>query len=630
MSGIVGIVAPDGDTVDRFIVERMLQAQRYRGPDRLGVWLDGSVALGHCQLAVTPEAVSEEQPLANEGRTVWVVLDGRLDNRSELTEALRAMGQTPRTLADADVLLCAYEAWGSDCVEKLLGDFAFAIWDGERRALVCARDVLGSRPLYVHQRDGLTAVASEIAPLFAHPSVRREPNDGFVAECLSGQMVHRTETVWRDINRLEPGHVLTVARGKTSVRRYWQPDPGFEIRYARDEEYGEHLADLVRTALRARLRTSGPLGVMLSGGLDSSSIVGAMHQMGAVNGFGPVPTYSIVGPGEEWDETTFIDAVAAKWPLRSRRFPTFHPPPGHFAAEAIRVQDLAPYPNGEMANTLFQAASDDGVRVLLTGSWSDSWLTGSYQYYADLAGSLRVGDLWRHLNAQPDRLDTFRPRSMFRSMVWPLLPRPVRQAVKWTLGRDGVARWVTKRLAESVDLRGRLGPAAPEISFPTRAKADSYRMAFSGVTLHGSEAHERSAAQFGIDTRHPFGDRRILEFGLAIPEEQRWRGPLTKFVLRTAARDWLPPVTQQRTTYGAASGVLCRTVRDLVASGLWQNPVMARRGWVDMDALTSAFNKMTALYTAGDERYDDLASRLWLVCAVELWACHVLEEKRDV
>ena len=626
MSGIVAIVAPDGETIDRLLIERMLQAQRYRGPDGVGIWADRAVALGHCQLTVTPEAVGETQPGVSASGMVRGVLDGRIDNRAELVEGLRTERHEPSSAADIDVLLAAYEAWGEACIERLLGDFAFAIWDARRRALVCARDVLGGRPLYVHQRGDGTAVASEVAPLLQVPGVRREPNEGFVAECLSGQMVHRRDTVWRDVTRLEPGHVLTVERGRSATRRFWAPNPRFEIRYTRDEEYGEHLGDLVRAAIRPRLRTSGSLGVMLSGGLDSSSIVGAMHQMGAVNGFGPLPTYSIVGPGQEWDETPFIEAVAARWPIRSRRVPFFHTTGAHLAAVAIRVQDLPPYPNGEMANTMFETVRADGVRTLLTGTWADSWLTGSYQYYADLAGGLHLGALWRHLRAQPDRPDAFRPQSMFRSMVWPLVPRPLRRAVKWTLGRTGVSPWVTARLAASVDLPQRLMEPSGGIQFPSRAKTEAHAMAFSGVTQHGSEAHERAVALFGLDTRHPFGDRRIIEFGLAIPEEQLWRGPLTKAVLRAAARDWLPPVILQRTIHATADDVVCRTVRDLVSSGLWQDPVIVRRGWVDPRALTQAFGEMMALYNAGDERYDDLTNRLWRVCAVELWARYVLEE----
>jgi asparagine synthase (glutamine-hydrolysing) len=625
LSGIVGIVAPAGDAIDRRLVERMVAAQRRRGPDRHGVWIDRSVALAHGQLAVTPEGVDEAQPWANEAGTVRVVLDGRFDNRADLVRALDAAGHGPRNGTDAELLLRAYEAWGPACAARLLGDFAFAIWDDVRRALVCARDVLGARPLYVHAGGRVIAVASEIAPLLEHPDVGRAPNDGFVAECLTGKIVHRTDTVWRDVTRLQPAHVLTATDGRVSVQRYWEPDPRLEIRYRRDEEYGEHLAALVRTAVRPRLRSIGPVGVMLSGGVDSSSIVGAMHQMDAVSARG-LPAYSMAAPGEEWDETPFIDAVADRYPVASRRTGSFHADRAHLAAASVSVQDLPPYPNGEMANDLFAAASADGVRVLLTGSWSDWWFTGSYQYYADLARTLQFGALWRHLRAPRDPRDAFRPRSMFRSMIWPLVPLPVRHVVKQSLGRDGVSPWVAPAFARSAGLADRLRPRTPEIAFRTLSMTETYGSAFGGGTIHGVEAHERSVAHFGLDTRHPFGDRRILEFGLALPEEQRWRGALTKFVLRTAARDWLPPAIRERTTCGTASGVVCRTVRDLVASGLWQNSVIARRSWVDPHALTRAFNEMMTRYDA-DGRYHDLANRLWLVCAVELWARHVLEER---
>src|SRR5688572_1332929 len=139
MSGIAAIVAAQGQTIDRLVVARMLHAQRHRGPDGSAIWIDGPVALGYCQLAVTPEAAAETQPATNPSGDVTAVLDGRIDNRRELLDALRVAGAAPRGVADVDILLCAYDTWGDSCVVRLLGDFAFAIWDGRRRALVCAR-----------------------------------------------------------------------------------------------------------------------------------------------------------------------------------------------------------------------------------------------------------------------------------------------------------------------------------------------------------------------------------------------------------------------------------------------------------------------------------------------------------
>lgn len=626
MSGFIAIVAPPGDPVDPALVDRMLERLRHRGPDRTGVWLDGSVALAHCQLAVTKEAAAERQPHANEAGTVRVVLDGRFDNRDGLAPALDAAGFRLRDETDVELLLRSYECWGEGCAARLLGDYAFAIWDARRRALVCARDALGTRPLHVHARGGLIAIASEIAPLLQQPEVSREPNEGFIAELLTGQIVHRTDTVWRDISRLKPAHLLTAEQGRVTIRRYWQVDPQFEIRYRRDDEYAEHLADLLKQAVRARLRSAGPVGVMLSGGLDSSSLVGAIHDMNAVNGSAPLSTFSIVSPNAAWDETPSIDAVAAMWPVSSQRFGPSEEDCAYYASEAARHEYLPPYPNGVMANALFTAAADRGVRVILTGLWSDEWLAGSFLHYSDLLRRAQFGRFWRHYRAQPDRLDVFRPLSMFRSSLWPLVPASTRQAIKYVLGRDGIPPWVNRSLASRVGLADRIRPAAPDVSLSTLAKTDSYGIATNGLSVHGMEAENRSIAQFGLETRHPFGDRRIMEFGLAIPEEQRWRGPWTKFVLRNASRQWVPSLIRDRIATAGAADVLLRAVQQHVESGLWHNSVIARRNWIDLVPLRQAYNEMLTRYRASDDGYERLVFPLWLVCAVEIWARNALKE----
>ena len=626
MSGLVAIVAPEGRPVDPAIVDRMLEAQRQRGPDRSSVWLDRSVALGHCQLILTKEAAAERQPHANESGTVRIVLDGRLDNRDELAEALGAAGRSPRDETDAELLLRSYECWGEGCAARLLGDYAFAIWDARRQALVCVRDVLGTRPLHVHARGGLIAIASEIAPLLRYPGVSREPNEGFIAELLTGQIVHRADTVWRDISRLKPAHLLTAEQGRVTIRRYWQIDPRFEIRYRRDDEYADHLADLIRLAVRARLRGARPVGVMLSGGLDSSSLVGAIHEMNAVSGSAPLSTFSIVSPKATWDETPSIDAVAAMWPVASQRFGPSEADCAYYASEAARHEYLPPYPNGVMANALLAAAADRGVRVILTGLWSDEWLAGSFLHYGDLLRRGQFGRFWRHYRAQPDRPDVFRPLSMFRSSLWPLVPASTRRAIKYVLGRDGVPPWVNPSFASRVGLAERIRPAPPDVSLSTLAKTDSYGTATNGLTVHGMEGADRSVAQFGLDTRHPFGDRRIMEFGLAIPEEQRWRGSWTKFVLRNASRQWVPSLIRDRIATAGAEDVLLRAVQQHVESGLWDNPVIARRNWIDPAPLRQAYNEMLARYRGSDDGYERLVFPLWLVCAVEIWARNALKE----
>lgn len=622
MSGLLAIVDSTGESMDPSLLDRMLDAQQHRGPERRGRWIDAQVALGCVERAVTPEAVDERQPHADESGAVRLVLDGRIDNRDELAGALGAAGRVLRGETDVELLLRAYQEWGGGCAARLLGDFAFAVWDAPRRVLTAARDVMGLRPLYVHAGASLVALASEIAPLLRHPRVGRAPNEGFVGELLAGQIVSCADTVWRDVQRVPPGHVLTARGGRVTLRRYWTPDPGAEIRYARDEDYAEHLNGLIRGAVRARLRSRGPVGVMLSGGLDSSTIVGAVHDAGGARP--RLTTYSNVAPGESWDESRYIDAVAAMWPIDSRRFPATEPAGDCFSAYAATREDLPLYPNGVMAHSMFAAASADGVRVLLTGIGGDEWLTGSPYYYADLLRRGRLGRFWRHLRAQPDRSDVFNPPSMFRAAAWPLVFEPARRAVKRVLGRDGIPPWVDRRFAAAALLADRLRPSPPSVRFPTLAKTETWRQATSGWEVHALETEHRSAAEFGLDTRHPFIDRRIIEFGLAIPEDQCWRGALTKFVLRNAARRWLPPLVRERTTYASAGPVVLRAVERQVRAGLWRRATAVRLGWVSQFALDGAYEDMVARYRAADEGYEALAFPLWLVCAVELWARHAL------
>jgi asparagine synthase (glutamine-hydrolysing) len=625
LSGFIALLAPEGQRIAAEIVDRMLPVLAIRGPDGARTWIDGRVAMSHAELAVAPGACLPPQPHSDEAGHVRVVLDGRFDNRDELAAAFEPAGLPLRDGSDSELLLRAYQLWGEGCAQRLLGDFAFAIWDGRRRALVAARDVLGIRPLYWSTRAGAVAVASEIAPLCRHPFVSREPNDAFLAEVLNGGIVHRTDTVWRDVSRLAAGHLLIAEDGRVRTRRYWAPDPALQVRYRSDEEYAEHLAELMRRAVERRMRDRAAVGVMLSGGVDSSSLVGAIHALQVAGRSNPLPTFSIVAPGEPWDETPYVDAVAAMWPIVSHRRGASEGTPEYYAAEAVKYRDLPPYPNGVMANAIFGAArSEYGVRVLLTGLWSDEWLGPSGMHGADLLRSRHFMQLWRHYRSQPPSRRS--PASMFRSSVWPNVPLRARETVKRMLGRDGVSPWMNRSYAAAVNLADRLQPQPPFVRFPTLAQTTTWNAAVGGSSQHAVEAENRATAAFGLETRHPFADRGILEFGLAIPEAQRWREPNHKPALREAARAWVPDFVRRRTIAAGASSVLLRTVERHVSSGLWQNAVTARRGWVDLPGLRGAFDEMIARYRTGDEGYERLVFPLWMACAAEIFARHVLDE----
>jgi asparagine synthase (glutamine-hydrolysing) len=618
MSGLLAIVDSSERPIEPAVVDRMMRAQGYRG-DRIGSWTDGRGALlAQCDADAVAGSSRLQRPASDDGR-VQIVFDGRLDNRDELVPALTAAGRAPRGTTDAELALRAYQAWGDACASRLAGDFAFVVWDACERTLFAARDILGLRPLYYRSRGPLLLLASEIAALLQHPAISATPNDGFVAECLAGQIRHPCDTVWHGVSRLRPAHVLVARDGGVRVRRYWQPDARAEIRYRDDAEYAEQLSELLCRATRARVPRDQPFGLMLSGGLDSSAVLGALHDLRTAAP-GPIRTYSLVEPGERWDESEYLDAAIARWPVNARRLAPSVPAPQTFAGQAEAFRDVPNYPGAVMAHSLFAAAGADGVRVLLTGIWSDEWFTGSPLYYADLLNRLHLVSLWRHARAQSGDDDAFRPPSLFRAAVWPLVPEPARRAIKRALGRDGVPDWIDRRLAAEVDLPSRLRPPSPEICFATRARTETFALATSAACVHAAEWEHRGAAAWGIDTRHPFADRRIVDLALALPEDLLWRGPRTKVVLRHAARPWLPAAHQRRITSANAGSVVLDAIRRTLDCQPMAALAVARRGWIDAAALERRYRATIARYNAGDSSFAAMTSPLWLVCAVEIWA----------
>ena len=218
----------------------MLDAVAYRGPDGLNSWIDGPVALGHAMLRTTPEAMGESQPLVDEQTGLVLTMDGRVDNRDELTALLERQGLRLAGGTDAEIVLRAYQCWGEEAPAKILGDFAFALWDGRKRQLFCARDVASVQPLFYHCDGRSFICASELHQILADLAVPREPDERVIGMYLTGMLLDPVPTLYRDIRKLEGGCSITVRPGKIDRRRYFDIDPAKRIRYRTDAEYAEH------------------------------------------------------------------------------------------------------------------------------------------------------------------------------------------------------------------------------------------------------------------------------------------------------------------------------------------------------------------------------------------------------
>jgi asparagine synthase (glutamine-hydrolysing) len=387
MSGIFGLFNQDGAPVLRGELTDMASLLERRGPDGTGLWNAGSTSLGHTLLATTPELLFERQPLRDPETGCVITADVRLDNRDEL---IAALGLTDRAdiTGDADLILTAYLAWGEACPERFLGDFAFAIWDPRHRTLFCARDQFGMRPLYYHHTPGRFVVfASEPRAILVLPWTPYRINEGRIADFLVTQLegIDKTSTFFEEVYRLPPAHMLTVTPSRATRRRYWTLEPGPELRLSSNDAYAEAFLDVFREAVRCRLRGAGPVGSMLSGGMDSGSVVAVAREILAEDGRGPLPTFSAMGPDPETCvETRTIHAALTMDGLdphliRYDRLDALMP-----ELEELTWNLDEPFDNHmTLLRAVYLSAHRQGIKVLLDGVAGDTVL-GEGDYIARL------------------------------------------------------------------------------------------------------------------------------------------------------------------------------------------------------------------------------------------------------
>jgi asparagine synthase (glutamine-hydrolysing) len=617
MSGITGILHRHGQPASRADLLRLTDCLSHRGPDGQGHWINGPAGLGHALLRTTPESSHERQPWSNESGRLCLTLDGRVDNREELLAALEANGANFRNEGDAELILRAYECWGEDCTDRIIGDFAFAIWDGRTRRFFCARDHLGIKPFYYFLSDRLFLFGSEPHLILRHPDVRPEPNEGMIGEYLANQVTSQEDTLFRGVLRLPPAHRLIVSPDSVRKARYWDAAPSNELRYRSDAEYAEHFRSVFGEAVRCRLRSSTPVGADLSGGLDSSSVVGMAQSLirrGAVldKGF---ETLSLIFPGMTCDESRYIDAVVERWNLHANKLlPEFMD--ANTITEQIRQHfDFPDYPNQTMANPLAALAREKSIVVVLTGIGGDDWMGTGFPPCADLLRSGRLIALIHELRKDPEGLGLMRN---IKELLAVVLPNRVRRAYTWAFRRDGVPPWIDVDFARRVDLADRLRDPSPTGPFTSYAQRDIFLSIRSGEHTLACELVDRSAARWGLENRHPFNDRRFIGFALSLPQSQRQRDSQIKFILRHAMRDLLPDLVRERSTKAEFSPVFLRAFEALGGRQFFASLVAASQGWVCKETVGRMYAETLGVSASDDAAVPHLWP-LWMIAGIELW-----------
>lgn len=562
MSGIFGLLNTDGAPIAERDLARMAAPLERRGPEGTGIWYDGVAGLGHTLLATTPEAVHERLPLRHPASGCVITADARLDNRPEL---LSALGLHDRTadIGDAEVILRAYLAWGEACLERLLGDFVFAIWNPRVHTLFCARDHFGLRPIYYHHTPGrFFACASEPRAILNLPQTPYRINEGRIADFLVNELegIDKTSTFFEEVYRLPPAHTLTVTPEGITKLCYWTLEPGPELRLRSDEDYAEAFLEVFTEAVRCRLRSAGPVGSMLSGGMDSGSVVAVARGLLAEQGRGPLLTFSAVGP----DPDTCVETRAIHAAMTMDGLAPHTICFSDLDALMPELEELTwdldePFDNHmTLPRAVYLTARRAGVKVVLDGVGGDIVLAEG----THLARLLRRGRWWKawHEAVLQDRFwGGHYPawQSFYHSARTAFVPDSARRLRHRLTAAGRMRRRVEQRMrgvlihpafAARISLSGRLavldGHGSPGL-MPDYGRERAKAVLHPYQTV-GRERYDRVAATLALEPRAPFLDRRLVEFCLQLPGGQKLDEGWPKAILRRATVNRLPDAVRWR------------------------------------------------------------------------------------
>ena len=526
MSGIVGIFQRDGGPVDRAVLEILVEAIRFRGPDEQHTWIDGSIGFGHAMLRTTWESGHEHQPLTLDGRT-WLVADARIDYRDEISAALNLEERVPQTgLTDAELILRAYERWGEACVEHLLGDFSFAIWDVPERKLFCARDHFGVRPFYYAEMGPAFVFSNDLRCLRQYPGISRELNEQALVDYLAfGHNREPNTTTYAGIQKLPAAHCLRSRARDTSITPYWTLHEGV-VRYRNSHEYVDRFRELLIRSVHDRLRTDA-VSLFMSGGLDSTAVASLALRGTRDNHATRIKAFTVVeeslGPDPERHYAN-LAADFLKIPIQFLELTKFGFFPENDAPEfsysepdenlfaAARAESLSRV--SQFSRVAMEAAGGD---VVLLPSHASQKRTG--RLFVEMLSSFVRVSLAHRRPARVGFRTAFRPGGPgghrldhpLPSFIPPDLANRYDLPQRWRKLLNPDAGGSPRSLARALML---------DVSWPCRFEAD-----YAGPGEHH------------VEMRYPFFDLRLVEFACALPLLPWF---VEKHLLRRATNGMLP------------------------------------------------------------------------------------------
>jgi len=545
MCGIAGFVSRNPLSEPDIILERMTESIRHRGPDGSGFYRDSFAQLGHRRLSII-DVAGGAQPMTNEDGNLWIVYNGEIFNHAGLRPDLERAGHRYKTRCDTETILHAWEEYGPECVSRFRGMFSFALWDKTTRTLFCARDRLGIKPFYYYWDGRLFVFASEIKALFEHPALSPSFADELLSEYLAFGYVSGEQTLYSRIRKLMPGHRLLLTPERFQTERYWEiPPPPAAPEPRADQEWIAECRQRLEQTVRMRLMSDVPLGMFLSGGVDSSAIAALMKRMVST----PVKTFAVGYRETEYSELDYARRVA-------RRIGTQH------QEVVIGMEDFfnalpnliwhedepITWPSSVSLYFVSRLASQQ-VKVVLTGEGSDEMFAG-YSRYHFYAVNRRWAGVYRLL---PEAL---RRRIRAEIAVSPLLSGGLRRKLQHSfLGRGESLEslyldnfYSAFSHADQIRWLNRPDGLEPYRSylrhFESRPEASLLsRMLYADQKTYLVELlmkQDQMSMATSIESRVPFLDHPFVEFSTRVPDHLRIRAGVGKYILKRAVEDLLP------------------------------------------------------------------------------------------
>jgi asparagine synthase (glutamine-hydrolysing) len=596
----------------------------HRGPDASGNFFEQKIGLGHRRLSIV-DVARGTQPMYNEDDSIVIVYNGEVYNHTDFREELIAKGHRFETHSDTETIIHLFEEYGANCVEKLRGMFAFAIYDRREKILFIARDRLGVKPLYyVYDNEGNLFFASEIKSLLEVGAVKPELNYGALPDQLANHGTSGEQTLFKDVNRLMPGHTMLWRDGKLSIAKYW--DVSFEPKHEerRDEVFVNEWRELFRQSVKLRLMSDVPLGMFLSGGIDSSAIAAMMSKMIDE----PVKTFSVAFKEKEANELEYARLIARD--LRTDHHEIVITPEEFFETlpKLIWHEDEPLAFVASVPLYFVSKLAQQHVKVVLTGEGSDELLAGYARYRKTLL-LLSYGEKYEHLVPDIARRilrDNIGKFPFANKLQRTFLANP---ADIENLYFNNFAVFTAKMQDQLLtsDAKAKIGEAKPfdllqQLDRETDAKEMLDRLLYADIKTYLHELlmkQDQMSMAASVESRVPFLDHKLVEFTAKMPLRMKLRGRNTKWILREAMKGILPVeiLSRKKMGFPVPVGNWFRNKFRYVVEEFVLSERALSRGIFESNFV----RELVAKHNAG-ENHDE---RIWFLVNFEMWQRRFLD-----